>query len=379
MADNSIIDLPLNEDGTGYDREAVDAYLAEIDAHVTAKNDEYETKIAQLEAKSDMAQTTTILTNASNTAQVYVEEARAKADNILRETEENSASTMQEAELKAKSMIDEAKREASLLIATAERTGRSRIADADRRAGNAIEEALTKVQALVGSAQTKLREATARADHLTGEAERRYADAVSMAGSLTAEADDYNDRVRAEADEYAENTRREAHESAAATRMTADRILNEAQAESIRLRRDAETEYDEKMASITADLAAGRLALEHFQNYYDDSLARLMAFYGGKMNEVETLAQFRFPDGYDETEREGVVPDEVEEDTSHDFSQFSAVQYDDSEPPAHLTAGPERETISIDDLDDLDDMIAAATTPVSEIELEDDEIELDGK
>lgn len=370
MADNSTIDLPLNEDGTGYDREAVDAYLAQVDAHVTATNEEYEKKIAGFESRTDMAKTTDILTNASNTAQAYVEEARQRADAAVREAEEKAAEITKTAE-----------QEAARRLSTADRTSRDRLIDADRRAGNAIEEALTKVQSLVRSAQEKLRDANTRAEHVTNEAERKYADAVSAAGRLTTDADAYNKHMHTEADEYSTLTRKNANEAAAATRVTADRILNEAQAEAIRLRRDAEVEYEEKMASITSDLATGRLALEHFQKYYDDSLARLHAFYGGKLTEVEALAQFQFPDGYDETEREGDVPEE-ETSESIDFNQFDNVaEYDNSEPPAHLSAGMERETISIDDMDDfddMDDMINAATATVTpagdSLELEDDDM-----
>ena len=369
MADNSIIDLPLNEDGTGYDREAVDAYLAQMDAHFTATNEEYERTISGLEANTDMAQTTHILTNASNTAQAYVEDAR-----------NNAAATLLEANKEADAIKKAAEKEAARRLSAADRTGRERLMDADRRAGNAIEEALTKVQSLVRSAQEKLRDASARAEKLTNEAERKYADAVSAAGRLTVDAEEYSKNKHTEADEYEAKIRKDINELSASTRLTADRILNEAQAEAIRLRRDAEVEYDEKMASITADLATGRMALEHFQNYYDDSLARLHAFYGGKMSEVEALAQFRFPDGYDETEREGEVPEEDEAPQGIDFSQFNgadAAEYDDSEPPAHLSAGMEQETISIDDMEDLDDMINAATNPNSSsdfIEFEDDDV-----
>lgn len=356
MAENSTNDFPLTEDGSGYEREAVDSYLDQVAEHLEATEKAHKETIAKMESRTDMAQTTTILTTASAAAEAHIQEAKKQAEEIVAEARRDAEKRVREAEDKRTSLIREAERKAAETVAVADRTSRNKIADADRRAGNAIEEALTQVQDMVKSAKENLHQATERSKEMILTAERKHADAVAAAGYLTSEAEEYHKRLIAEADEYSEATRRAANETANSTRLTADRILNEAQAEAIRLRRDAEAEYDERMESINADLAAGRAALESFQNYYSDALGRLHDFYNNKISEVETLAQFRFPDGYDEDEAPVAdAPTDAPAPVYFNVSELSG-----EEPPASLTVGEPGMGFTSADMQavDLDDLLS---------------------
>lgn len=158
MADNSDINLPLTDDGTGYRKEAVTAYLKQISDHFNARVND---------AKSDTrGDTEKMLSNANVIGEQFINEAKEKANKLI-----------QDAQNKASGIL----------------------AKANQEAGNNIEGALTKVHALVKSAQDKLGDAEVKAADLekesTEKAAKLHKDAVKHIAGLEQEAQENHERV----------------------------------------------------------------------------------------------------------------------------------------------------------------------------------------
>ena len=172
------IQFPTERRG-GYDRRAVDAYLAELaDWLETGGEDDARRAVIQ-RAMSDVGERTgSILSSAQESADRLTSEARAEAERLRSTAEQAAAKVRSDAEQAAAKVRSEAEQEAEKVRSDAEQEAAQARSEADAYS--------TETRAAADEHASKAAEtAAAEAKALTGEAEARLAEAEAAAAART--------------------------------------------------------------------------------------------------------------------------------------------------------------------------------------------------
>lgn len=325
------LDLPLTSDGTGYEKAAVEE-------HAAREGDK---------ARRLVEQAQILLTNAEQRKREIIADAEEQVANVTGDLE--AVRTERLAEINSE--LEAAREEAANVARSADDDARRKVAAAEKKASHIIEEAMSKVHALVKTAQGKLETAKTESAAIQTEILERYADATAQAGKFVTDAEAVADETMQEANEEASRLRLDAETMLAYASEESKIIKAEGRKEAELMVEEATAYRDEVARWAEEELAAARTTLEHFKGFYDDTVSRLAALFSTNLDVANQLAGVQFPDGSNLYPSEAFTPASTStEDEAPKVSKESPAKAEAAEVKeesfAHVT-----ETVELDSSD----------------------------
>lgn len=255
----------------GYDREQVDAHLAELRAELTRLK-----KLAEAGAELDdgsypepvqaeldrvSAEVETVIASAREAAEGLRTRAAAEASRWREEADADARRWRSEAEEESTTLRDQAAADAERTRAEAQSAADKERADAAAFASRTREEADAYAQQTRQAAES---EATQLSEEADAYAAKTRADADEAAAEVREQADAHAHRVRTSADGYAAETRAAADTDAAAVRQEADAYAEE-------VRRTALEESERRTAEAATAAEEARTAAQEYASALRES------------------------------------------------------------------------------------------------------------
>lgn len=358
------LELPLTEDGTGYEKESVEQLVA-VERDRSARVLEQAEAIlvsAQQQGAETVAAAEARKQELLDEADALVAERTAGLDTIredkLAELEDYVASATEESAKRR----EDAERDSVEKVSNAEKVAERTLRDAERKASNIIEEAMSKVHALVKTAHGKLEAAKADAEAIRQDGLTEYAEATARIGSLIAAAEAHASQEIADAQEEAEQHRLDAETTLIYAKEESRLMRESAQNESDRIFGEA-TKYRLEVAKLTeTELAAARESIEAYKTFYNDNVSRLTALWTSNLEISNQLAAVEFPDGSNVTGDPAYAAYAAgEEPAGEDVVEDVPVDVDDA--PEAIEDVPadvyEEAVVATDSSDDFEDSASA--------------------
>lgn len=356
------LDLPLTSDGTGYEKTAVEE-------HAARGGDK---------ARRLVEQAQILLTNAEQRKREIIADAEEQVANVTGDLE--AVRTERLAEINNE--LEAAREEAATIARSADDDARRKVAAAEKKASNIIEEAMSKVHALVKTAQGKLETAKTEAAAIQTEILERYADATAQAGKFVTDAESVADETIHEANEEASRLRLDAETMLAYASEESKIIKAEGRKEAELMVEEATAYRDEVARWAEEELSAARTTLEHFKGFYDDTVSRLAALFSTNLDVANQLAGVQFPDGSNLYPSEAFTPasNSTEEEApkeSKESPKKEEVPEVKKENFAHVTETVELDSSEVSLTNDEADELNSLLSVLEDGEEEEETIELD--
>lgn len=259
------LDLPSTQDGTGFLKSAVIEHIIHV-------RQEHSKLVA-------MAQET--LDDAQEQRRRIISEAKTDAETLLGEA------------VAQKSVLDQ---EIAERMQEVDRYVRRKSNEASARTTEIIERAMSKVHALVKTAQESLVEAENTASQREVASLQEFSDTVSHAGTMLREAEEHVALLRQEATSEAESIRLRAETYLTYAHQEAQNIEAEAKARAQEIVDVANDHEDKVRAWSEAHVADTVTTMEQFKAFYLDTVNRLSALYQTGLSVTEQLAHADFPE-----------------------------------------------------------------------------------
>lgn len=324
------LSLPLTGDGTGYLKEAVEEQLA----------------LEKEKARKIVEQAQILLSNAEQRSNQLLHDAETATADKLAEAEKVVAEKTATMEASRVARLGEIEKELKQANLNADDTARKKIAGAEKKASHIIEEAMSKVHALVKTAQSKLETAKKESSAMEAKGLKEYTIATTKASELIVDAEEYATAEINSAKEDAETLRLEAETMLAYTQEESRLQIVAATAEANRVADEAAAYQQEVLDWAEAELNSAREKIESFKAFYEDKVARLAALHQSGLSEIKSLDETTFPDGANLR-----MADEPEEkDTKPSVDETSAV----AETVIKPVSEEKSDVIEVDSNEDVD-------------------------
>lgn len=286
---SQITDISFPEaEGEGYDKNAVDSYLSQLDEFVRVIKQKHQDELTSSTRAEEIAQSSRLIGHANEVSEKYITDAQTRAETLIAE-----------AQTEADALIDESSNDADTIRGDAEKELEDAKAEAAKIVEDAKEsvvEALARVDAEAERARNIAAETQAKIDEVvresTRDAELKHNDALAKAEEIVREADVYAAQTRDDALELKTAVQAKAEEFLADAQAHSQSVVDGATAEAENILANANKEQADRLKHLQEEIDRAERLVDEFTEYREKTASRLLDFY---TQQAAVLAEFAAP------------------------------------------------------------------------------------
>lgn len=302
----SSLDLPMTQDGSGYEKSAVEEYVKQADYRARHLIQQAESLLSDAIEKKGQ-----IVAEGEQESQKLIDEAnrilaeaQIKSDTLDAEIDNLKAVKLEE----IKDELEQERAKGADIVKNAEQQASKMLAEAKLKANSYIEENRSRVHGIVKNAENKRQEAEREAKALVLKATRAYSDSIAGAGKLSKEAKEVLEDAKIESEtlltyatEEAKNLKNDSEAKAKLVIEQAERkaqwITTESENQASRIIEDAQKYSNDVAVWAAEEIDKSVSIINQYKAFYDDNISRMLALFNTNIEMVSALGNIQFPDG----------------------------------------------------------------------------------